>query len=103
MMLGVLKGLIHRAHVLCDKKEDLLEELELLKNVFISNRYPEKLVLKTLKESWAKETLKAVLKGANQEVKVEKLKDSYFEVLHAPYEKVFLRGYKEDYEDFMLG
>ena len=36
MLLGVLKGLIHRAHVLCDLKEDLLEELALLKNVFIS-------------------------------------------------------------------
>ena len=36
MLLEVLKGLIHRAHVLCDLKEDLLEELALLKNVFIS-------------------------------------------------------------------
>ena len=36
MLLGVLKGLIHQAHVLCDFKEDLLEELALLKNVFIS-------------------------------------------------------------------
>jgi len=35
-LLGVLKGLIHQAHVLCDLKEDLLEELALLKNVFIS-------------------------------------------------------------------
>ena len=60
MLLGVLKGLIHRALVLCDKKEDLLEELALLKDVFLSNGYPEKLVLKTLEDSWAKETLKAV-------------------------------------------
>ena len=60
MMLGVLKVLIHRAQVLCDKKEDLVEELELVKKVFISNGYPEKLVLKTAKESWAKETIKAV-------------------------------------------
>jgi len=52
MLLGVLKGLIHRAHVLCDKKEDLLEELALLKDVFLSNGYPEKLVLKTLEDSW---------------------------------------------------
>ena len=50
MLLGVLKGLIHRAHVLCDKKEDLLEELALLKDVFLSNGYPEKLVLKTLEQ-----------------------------------------------------
>ena len=33
MLLGVLKGLIHRAHILCDMKEDLLEELALLRNV----------------------------------------------------------------------
>ena len=60
MLLGVLKGLIHRAHMLCDLKEDLIEELDLLKNVFISNGYPEHLVLKTLSESWPRETLKAV-------------------------------------------
>ena len=51
MLLGVLKGLIHRAHVICDLKEDLLEELDLLKNVFIRNGYPEQLVTKTLIES----------------------------------------------------
>ena len=62
MLLGVLKGLIHRAHMFCDLKEDLLEELDLLKNVFISNGYPEKLVSKTITESWPRETLKAVLK-----------------------------------------
>ena len=31
MLLGVMKGLIHRAHVICDLKEDLLEELDLLR------------------------------------------------------------------------
>jgi len=45
-----MKGLIHRAHVLCDLKEDLMDELSLLKDVFISNGYPEKLVLKTLEQ-----------------------------------------------------
>ena len=40
--------------------ERLLEEMDLLKNFFVSNGYPEKLVLKTVQESWAKETLKAV-------------------------------------------
>jgi hypothetical protein len=63
LLLGVLKGLIHRAHQLCDLKdlEDLLEELALLKDVFISNGYPEALVQKTIKNSWEKETLKAIL------------------------------------------
>ena len=88
MQLGVLKGLIHRAHILCDMKEDLLEELALLRNVFVSNGYPEKLVLKTLEESWATETLKAMLVGIEQEVRAEERKE-YFQVLHAPYVKGF--------------
>jgi len=70
-----LKGLIHRAHVICDLKEDLLEELDLLKDVFIGNGYPEHLVTKTLNESWPRETLKAVLKGVQQDVEVENQKD----------------------------
>ena len=87
MLLGVLNGLIHRARVLCDRKEDVLEELELLKNVFISNGYPEKLVLKTMQESWAKETLKAILVEIEQEVEVE-----VFEVLHSLHVKSFTEG-----------
>ena len=35
--LGVLKGLIHRAHLPCDIKDDLLDELDLLRDVFVSN------------------------------------------------------------------
>ena len=49
----------------------MLEELALLKDVFLSNGYPEKLVLKTLEDSWPKETLKAVLKGVEQKVTAE--------------------------------
>ena len=51
--LGVLKGLIHRAHLLCDEKEDLEEELAILRDVFIANGYPKGLVIKTIKQSWA--------------------------------------------------
>ena len=58
-----MKGLIHRAHILCDEKEDLMEELCLLRDVFISNGYPVKLVKETLEKSWEVETLKAVLMG----------------------------------------
>ena len=63
--------------MICDLKEDLLEELDLLKNVFIGNGYPEHLVTKTLNESWPRETLnfKAVLKGVQQDVEVENDKD----------------------------
>ena len=88
LLLGVLKGLIHRAHKLCDLREDLLEELALLRNVFISNGYPEKLVRETLNKSWEAETLKAVIVGVEQEVNLEKSKE-YVDVLHAPYVKGF--------------
>ena len=90
VMLGAMKHLIHRAHVLCDKKEDLLEELELLKNAFISNGYLEKLVRKKLKELWAKETMKPVLVGIKQDVVIEEQHKDYVEVLHAAYVKGFM-------------
>ena len=65
LLLGVMKGLIHRAHVLCDEKQDLLDELSLLRDVFIANGYPEQLVNDTLK-SLGKS---AVLMGVEQEVR----------------------------------
>ena len=104
MLLGVLKGLIHRAHVICDEKEDLLEELELLRNVFICNGYPEHLVSATLKESWRRETLKAILKGVQQDVEIveEKEKD-YVEVLRAPYVKGFSEGLQRKLRKLKVG
>ena len=91
--LGVLKGLIHRAHLLCDLKEDLLCELNLLKDVFIANGYPKKLVEKTLNNSWKVELelekqLKALLHMQNEEEKNEEQEDEnsgYYDVLHVPY------------------
>ena len=83
-------------------KEDLLEELDLLKNVFIRNGYLEQLVTKTLIESWPRETLKAVLKGVEQDVEVENGKD-YFEVLHAPYVKGFTEGLQRRLRKLNIG
>ena len=40
--LEVLKRLIHIAHLLCDLKKDLLDELNLLRDVFDSKIYPYK-------------------------------------------------------------
>ena len=62
----------------------------MLKDVFISNGYPEKLVLQTLEQSWATATLKAVMVGVQQEVKIENEKE-YSDVIHAPY----IRGFSE--------
>ena len=95
MLLGVLKGLIQRAHMLCDLKEDLLEELDLLKNVFISNGYLEKLVSKTIIESWPRETLKAVLKGVQQDVEVENPKE-YLKSCMSHMSKIFQRDCRGD-------
>ena len=45
---------------------------------------PEKLLVKTLEESWTTEMLKALLVGIEQEVRAEERKE-YFEALRAPY------------------
>ena len=66
--LGILKGLIHRAHLLCDGKEDLLEEIQLLKDVFIANGYPKKLVDKTINQSWKIE-LEKEMKRIEEEIR----------------------------------
>ena len=102
MLLGVMKGLIHRAHMICDKKEDLVEELTLLKNVFVANGYPEKLVRETFERSWTTETLKAILKGVEQEVKTVNQKE-FFDVLHAPYVKGFSEGLQRKLRKFNIG
>ena len=79
-----------------------MEELELLRNVFICNGYPEHLVSQTLRESWPCETLKAVLRGVQQDVEGEN-NESYFEVLHAPYVRGFSEGLQSKLTKFRLG
>jgi hypothetical protein len=54
-LLGVLKGLIHRAHKLMDRIEDLIQELQLLNDIFISNGHPVKLAEQTIEEPWTKQ------------------------------------------------
>ena len=81
---------LHRAHVICDLKEDLLEELD-FKECFHKEWIPGAVGYQNLNRIMARETLKAVLKGVEQDVEVENGKD-YFEVLHAPYVKGFTEG-----------
>lgn len=107
--LGVLKGLIHRAHLLCDLKEDLLCELNLLKDVFIANGYPKKLVEKTLNNSWKVELekqLKALLHMQNEEDKNEEQEDEksgYYDVLHVPYVAGFSEKLAKDLKHVNVG
>ena len=83
--MGVLKGLIHRAQLLCDIKEDLLDELDLLRDVFVSNGYPRKLINRTIKDSWRKELEKEMKKlQTEQHGKKQEDDNEYFEILHAP-------------------
>ena len=97
-----MKGLIHRAHVLCHEKQDLLDELSLLRDVFIANGYPERLVKETLEKSWEVETLKAVLVGVQQEVRPVQQTD-YFAALHAPYIKDFSESLQRKLKSFQIG
>ena len=59
---GILKGLLNRAHKLCDEVEDLKDETEFLTDIFIANDYkPGKVdeIVRTYKiegkDSWKKE------------------------------------------------
>ena len=91
MLLGVLKRANSSSSCIMRFERASLEELALLRHVFFSNGYPEKLVVKTLEELWATEMLEAVLIGIEQEARAEGKKE-YFEVLHAPYVKAFSEG-----------
>jgi len=84
-LLGIIKELVHQAHYFCDLKEYLLDELGLLKDVFIMNGYPLKLVMRTIEDSWKTETKKTVMREMQQSFDEEEQKEEYFEVLHAPY------------------
>jgi hypothetical protein len=85
--LGVIKGLIHRAHEICDRKEDLLDEIGLLKDVFISMGYPPRSVEKIVKESWENELRKAVEPQQSK----RSTESQFYNVIQAPY----IRGFTE--------
>ena len=94
-----MKGLIHRAHLLCDLKEDLLDELNLLRDVFVSNGYPYKLVNKTVNESWSVELKKCI----SEEFGEKSENDEYFEVLQAPYVRGFTERLQKELNKFGVG
>lgn len=105
MLLGVLKGLIHRAHYFCDKEDDLKKELELLRDVFIINGYPKQLVLKTIDKTWDREMKKSIARMLeNSEVNdpMEEEKE-FFNVLHTPYIKGFSEILTRDLKKLNVG
>jgi hypothetical protein len=97
MLLGVLKGLIHRAYYFCDKEEDLQDELKLLQDVFEINEYPKHLITKAMKTSQKKETDKMIQKLMETvEDEPEEEEENYYGVLHAPYVKNFTEKVSRD-------
>ena len=105
--LGVLKGLIHRAHLFCDLKEDLLSELELLRNVFISNGYPRRLVDRTINNSWKVELKKQVYTSLSEEGildhEEEEENPGYYNTLNAPYIAGFSERLAKDLKGIDVG
>ena len=101
VLIGVMKGLIHRAHLLCDLKEDLLDELNLLRDVFISNGYPAKIVNRTINESWAIELQKELMEAAQKDSNGETYQ--FYNVLHAPYIQGFSEKLQKDLKKLGIG
>ena len=76
-----------------------MEELELLRNVFLCNACPDNLVSTKLKESCSTQTLKAILKGIQQDVEVvEEKEKGMLKCLGLQIFKVFQRGCRESLE-----
>jgi GIY-YIG catalytic domain len=100
--LGVIKGLIHRAHILCDKNEDLLNEITLLKDIFISNGYPARNVEKIIKESWKEELRKSLLDEQSAERNKNKSSEFYY-ILQAPYVKGFSENLQKELRKVNIG
>jgi hypothetical protein len=102
-LLGILKGLVHRAHYFCDRDDDLQQELKLLENVFIANGYPERLVMQTIKQSWSIEVTKKLKKLADEGKKEAKKDAEYFDVLNVPYVAGFTEGLQKKLNKLQVG
>jgi hypothetical protein len=108
MLLGVLKGLIHRAHCFCDDESDLKEELQLLLEVFIINGFPDTLVEQTINRSCKTEVQKmtdrAIQKLIDDETEEDESdEDEYFNVIHAPYVQGFSERLQHDLRPLKIG
>ena len=101
-LLGIIKGQTHRAHYFCDLKEDLLEELSFLKDVFVMNGYPLHLVQGVINKSWEKETIKTILKE-NPLPENDQKKKGYYDILHAPYIQGFTENLQKKLRRFNIG
>ena len=88
-------------HRLCDRREDLTEEMRLLKDVFIENGYPQKSVDHLIKSSWKAE-IERMLKKIQRGIKGPENK-GYYDVLHAPYVKGFSEKLQKELKTLNVG
>ena len=75
--------------MLCDKKQDLIDELDLLHDVFIANGYPAHLVEETIKNSWKTEMIKELKEQYAKET--EKDEEDYYGIPCSLCSRVFRR------------
>ena len=90
--MGIIKGQAHRTHYVCDLKEDLLEELSFLRDVFVMNGYPLRLVSEVTNSSWVKETKKSILRDNPAPATEAKKHSEHYDILHTPY----IQGFTEN-------
>jgi hypothetical protein len=96
-LLGIVKGQTHRAHYFCDLKEDFLEELSFLRDVFVMNGYPLRLVNEVINNSWAKKQKSQSLE-ITQHMQMRKRKDQNTMISSMRHiSKDLLRIYKRNY------
>ena len=100
-LLGIIKGQTHRAHYFCDLNEDLIEELGFLRDVFVMNGYPLRIVNEIINNSWAKETKKSILRDHPTHETEEKKKSE--DILHAPYIQGFTENLQKKLQRFNIG
>jgi GIY-YIG catalytic domain len=82
--VGILKNLLLIASRICDRKEDFSNEVNLLRDVFISNGYPWQVVDRAIKDSLEKKTRRSL--GIIAEGKKE---SEFYDIVHAPYVEGF--------------
>ena len=95
--MGIVKGQTHRAHYFCDLKENLLEELSFLRDVFVMNGYPLRLMNEVINNSWAKETKKSILRDSpTHAIEESKDQNTMMPSMHH-ITKILQRIYKRNY------
>jgi hypothetical protein len=83
--------------------EDLIEEIKLLRDVFIANGYPHSLVERIIKNSWKSELQKQIRKESEDTVKPTSNRNEFYDVIHSPYVKGFTEKLEKELRKLNIG